>query len=136
MLIAGVVDRSPAQEAGLRRGDVILQMDGQPIDDPDGFGYRLATRQLNSTSSLSVMRGRNRLVVPVRMVVAPETRPRDPVRITGRGPLAGATVVNLSPAVAEELGLEASAEGAAVLDVEADSPAASSASRRATSSSP
>ncbi len=123
VLIAGVVDRSPAQEAGLRRGDVILQMDGQAIDDPDGFGYRLATRQLNSTSSLSVMRGRNRLVVPVRMVVAPETRPRDPVRITGRGPLAGATVVNLSPAVAEELGLEASAEGAAVLDVEVDSPA-------------
>jgi Do/DeqQ family serine protease len=123
VMVAGVVTGSPAQEAGIRRGDVILQMDGQSVDDTDSFGYRLATRPLNSTSSLAIMRGRNRLVVPVRMTVAPETRPRDIVKVQGRSPLSGLSVGNLSPALAEELSLEPSAEGVVVTDVEADSAA-------------
>ncbi len=124
VVVAAVFDKSPAAEAGLRRGDVILQLDGQQIDDPDSFGYRLATRQLGSTAQVSVMRGRSRLVLPVKMAVAPETRPRDPVTITGRVPLSGLTVVNISPAVAEELSIDVTAEGVAISDVQADSAAA------------
>ncbi len=124
VVVATVHEKSPAGDAGLRRGDVILQMDGQQIDDPDSFGYRLATRELGSTASLSVMRGRNRLTLPVKMAVAPETRPRDPVKVAGRTPLSGLTMVNLSPAVAEELSIDPSAEGVAVSDIDPDSPAA------------
>jgi Do/DeqQ family serine protease len=124
VVVATVHDKSPAEEAGLKRGDVILQMDGQQIDDADSFGYRLATRQLGSTASLAVMRGRNRLTLPVKMIVAPETRPRDPVKVAGRTPLSGLTMVNLSPAVAEELTIEPSSEGVAVFEIEPDSPAA------------
>ncbi len=123
VMVAAIFDKSPADEAGLKRGDVILQMDGQQVEDPDSFGYRLATRTLGVTSSLSIMRGRTRLVLPVKMTVAPETRPREPVKVGGRGPFAGLTVVNLSPAVAEELTIEVGSEGVAVMDVEADSPA-------------
>ncbi len=123
VVVAAVFDKGPAEEAGLKRGDVILQMDGQAIDDPDGFGYRLATRALGSTANLAVMRGRSRLNLAVKMVVAPETRPRDPVKVGGRGPFTGLTVVNLSPAVAEELTIEVGSEGVAVMEVEADSPA-------------
>jgi Do/DeqQ family serine protease len=123
VMVAAVFDKSPAEEAGVRRGDVILQMDGQAVEDPDSFGYRLATRPLGSTAQLGVMRGRNRLTIPVRMIVAPETRPRDPVRIGGRGPLTGLTLVNLSPAVAEELTIDVGSEGVAVAEVEPDSPA-------------
>jgi Do/DeqQ family serine protease len=123
VLVAGVVDGSPAADAGLRRGDVILQMDGQSIDDPDTFGYRLATRQLGATASLAVMRGRNRLVLPVRMTTAPETRPRAPVTISQRGPLGGLTVVNISPAVAEELSLDLFVDGVVVSEVADGSPA-------------
>ena len=123
VMVAAVFDKSPADDAGLKRGDVILQMDGQQVEDPDSFGYRLATRTLGGTSSLSIMRGRNKLVLPVKMIVAPETRSRDAVKIGGRGPFTGLTVVNLSPAVAEELTIEVGSEGVAVLDVEQDSPA-------------
>ncbi|MGL4439610.1 MAG: DegQ family serine endoprotease [Bosea sp. (in: a-proteobacteria)] len=124
VVVATVHEKSPADEAGLRRGDVILQMDGQQIDDADSFGYRLATRQLGSTASLAVMRGRNRLTLPVKMTVAPETRPRDPVKVAGRTPLSGLTMVNLSPAVAEELTIDPSSEGVAVFEIDPDSPAA------------
>ena len=54
----------------------------------------------------------------------PETRPRDPVTLRGRWPLAGLTVANLSPALADELSLEVSAEGVAVTNVAERSPAA------------
>jgi Do/DeqQ family serine protease len=122
VMVAAVFDKSPAEEAGLKRGDVILQLDGQVVEDPDSFGYRLATRPLGGTASVHVMRGRNRLTLPVKMMIAPETRPRDPVKITGRGPFSGLTLVNLSPAVAEELTIEVGSEGVAVMEVDPDSP--------------
>jgi S1-C subfamily serine protease len=56
--------------------------------------------------------------VPVKLGPAPETRPRDPVVIRQRSPLTGLTVVNMSPAVAEELGVESASEGVVVLQVE------------------
>jgi Do/DeqQ family serine protease len=124
VMVANVFDGSPAEQAGLRRGDVILQLDGQVIDDPDAFGFRLATRPLGSTANVVVMRGRNRMTLPVRMAAAPETRPRDAQKISGRGPMAGLTVVNVSPAVSEELNIELGSEGVAVADIEQDSPAA------------
>ena len=53
----------------------------------------------------------------------PETRPREPVRVKARSPLAGATVVNMSPAVADELQLDISSEGVAVTEIEPNSSA-------------
>ncbi len=123
VLVTGVVPKGPAAEADLRRGDVIIAVDGLNVDDPDAFGYRFATRTLGGTASLAVMRGGKRIVVPVKLVPPPETRPRDPVKLTGRTPFAGATALNLSPAVADELSLEASAEGVVLAEIEDGSPA-------------
>jgi S1-C subfamily serine protease len=123
-MVAMVFSGSPAEAAGLRRGDVILEMDGQPVEDPDSFGYRLATRQLGANVPVGVMRGRNKLTLPVRMSIAPETRPREPVKLTGRGPFSGLTLVNLSPAVSEELSVDVTADGVVISEVDPDSPAA------------
>lgn len=124
VMVAMVFSGSPAEAAGLRRGDVILEMDGQPVEDPDSFGYRLATRQLGANVPVGVMRGRNKLTLPVRMSIAPETRPREPVKLTGRGPFSGLTLVNLSPAVSEELSVDVTADGVVISEVDPDSPAA------------
>ncbi|MBM3560629.1 MAG: PDZ domain-containing protein, partial [Alphaproteobacteria bacterium] len=42
----------------------------------------------------------------------------------GRQPFAGATVVNLSPAVADEIGLDPTRRGVVIVNVDDDSPAA------------
>jgi Do/DeqQ family serine protease len=123
-VVASVVEKGPASEAGLRRSDVILAVDGVAVDDPEAFGYRFATRPLGGTASLSVLRAGKRIVLPVKLGPAPETRPRDAVVLAGRSPLTGITALNLSPAVAEELSIDTVNEGVVVGAVEEGSPAA------------
>jgi Do/DeqQ family serine protease len=125
-LVADLVEGSPAADAGMKRGDIITAIDGQPIDDPEGLGYRFGTKPLGGTASFTVMRGGKKVVAPVRLAAAPEKPPRDPVKIKGSSPFNGATVVNLSPAVAEEFSIEMATlpAGAVVTDVEDGSTAA------------
>jgi len=121
-LVASIVDGGPAAEAGIKRGDVILSVEGRTIDDPDAFGFRFATRDLGATISLGVRRGSANLTVPVKLRTAPETPPRDLAKIDGENPLAGATVENLSPAVSEELAVETSS-GVVIAEVDGSSNA-------------
>jgi len=122
-LVASLVEKGPAAEAGLRRSDVILSVDGVAVDDPDAFGYRFATRPLGGTTTLGILRGGRRLALPVKLAPAPETRPRDPVTLTGRTPLSGLTIANMSPALAEEISADATADGVVVTTVEEASTA-------------
>ncbi len=123
-LVADVMDKSPAAEAGIKRGDVITAVDGLTVDDPESFGYRLATRPIGGTSSLTILRdGKNR-TVQVKLVTAPEIPPREALKVTGRSPYTGATVMNMSPAVAEEFSVEGIREGVVVTEVPEDSIAA------------
>ncbi|HYF54602.1 MAG TPA: DegQ family serine endoprotease [Salinarimonas sp.] len=124
VLVAAVSEKSPAEEAGIRRGDVILDVDGRAVDDPESFGYRFALKGVEGRTAMTVMRGGKRNVVQVRLSQAPETRPREPVRIRSRSPLSGATAVNMSPAVAEELSIETGTEGVVLQEVERGSAAA------------
>ncbi|WP_420103563.1 DegQ family serine endoprotease [Bosea sp. (in: a-proteobacteria)] len=123
-VVASVVEKGPADQAGLRRSDVILAVDGVSADDPEAFGYRFATRPIGGTTMLTVLRGGKRISVPVKLVAAPETRPREAVKLTSRSPLAGLTVANLSPALAEELSVETGNEGVIVAEIEEGSTAA------------
>jgi S1-C subfamily serine protease len=127
-LVASVARGSPAADAGLKRGDLVTDVDGQPIDDAGGVDFRLGVKPLGGTASLGILRAGKSFVVPVKLAAAPETPPRDAIRIKSRSPFQGAEVMNLSPAVMEELSLRsdsgAAPEGVVVADVAADSLAA------------
>ncbi len=127
-LVVGVAAGSPAAEAGLKRGDVIIAIDGQAVDDAEGVGFRLGVKPLGGVASLAVLRAGKNLIAPLKLTAAPETPPRDAIRIKGRSPFQGAEVMNLSPAVVEELSLqtdsESVSEGVIVTDVAQDSLAA------------
>lgn len=125
VLITSVYDRSPAAEAGLKRGDAILAVDGQPVDNPDAFGYRFTLKGTQGQVPLTVLRGGKQTGIQVRLAPPPEVPPRDPVRIRSRSPLAGATLVNISPAVAEELQIDMSDDGVAIAELDEQSVAAS-----------
>jgi Do/DeqQ family serine protease len=117
-VVASIVEKGPAAEGGLRRSDVILAVDGVGVDDPESFGYRFATRPIGGTAELTVLRGGKRIALPIALTPAPELRPREPVKLSGRSPVSGATVMNLSPALAEELGIDGGTEGVVVAELE------------------
>lgn len=113
-IVTAVVEGGPAQEAGLRVGDLIVSVDGKEIDDPDGFGYRFTTRPLGGSVKLGLLRGGKTESVSVALVEAPEVPARDARTLSGVSPLGGATIVNLSPAANDELGLPGDRRGVAV----------------------
>jgi Do/DeqQ family serine protease len=115
-LVASVTPKSPAARAGLKTGDLIVAVDGQPVDDTNAFDYRFATKPVGGQAQLGVVRGGREMRVAIVLEAAPES-PRDEVVIRSRSPFLGAKVANLSPALAEELRLDSSAEGVAVLAV-------------------
>jgi len=122
-LVASVVNGSPAARANLRSGDLILSIDGVTVDDVDSFNFRFGTKPLGGRSQLGVVRGGREIRAAIVLEAAPEVPARDPVVLRSRSPLLGATVVNLSPAVAEELRVEGYQEGVVIEEVEEGSPA-------------
>jgi Do/DeqQ family serine protease len=123
-VVTNVVAESPAARAGLKTGDVIVAVDGQSVDDPNAFDYRFATRPLGAKAQLGVMRSGKETKVAIALETAPES-PRDELTIRGRSPFVGAKVANLSPALADELRLDLSVEGVAIVEVADGSPAQS-----------
>jgi S1-C subfamily serine protease len=115
-LVATVTEKSPAARAGLKTGDLIVAIDGQTVDDQNAFDYRFATKALGGTAQIGVVRGGKEMKLSVALETAPET-PRDEVVIRVRSPFMGMKVANISPALAEELRLDAAAEGVVVLEV-------------------
>jgi S1-C subfamily serine protease len=115
-VITSITAGSPAARAGLKPGDVIVAVDGQPVDDPNAFDYRFTTRALGGYVQLGVVRGGKEGKIAVALETAPEA-PRDEITIRARSPFLGAKVANLSPSLADELRIDASTEGVVVLDV-------------------
>ena len=115
-LVASVTPASPAARAGLKTSDLITAVDGQAVDDPNAFDYRFATKAIGGTARLGVLRAGKETAVSVALEAAPDT-PRDEIVIGQRSPFQGAKVGNLSPALADDLRLDPSAQGVVILDV-------------------
>ncbi|MGA7230715.1 MAG: PDZ domain-containing protein, partial [Xanthobacteraceae bacterium] len=115
-LVASVIPAGPAAKAGLKAGDLIVSIDGASVDDPNAFGYRFATKPLGGTAQLGILRQGRSMTLPIALQGLPDT-PRQEVQIKTRSPFMGATVANLSPALADELRLDAQAEGVVITEV-------------------
>jgi len=118
-LVTNVTPESPADRAGLERGDVILTFDGTDIDEAHQLPVLIAETKVGKTVTLTVLRrGENR---NLRATV------EEPPRRRAERPLAetaqrwGLTVADITPAVARQLGL-ASTRGVVVTDVDPNSP--------------
>src|SRR5437870_6849520 len=72
-LVASVTPTSPAARAGLKTSDLITAIDGQPVEDPNAFDYRFATKALGGTAKLGLLRGGKETTVAVALEAAPDT---------------------------------------------------------------
>ncbi len=116
-MIVDLYPQSPLQTAGLRRGDVIVAIDGKTLENARELGYLVATAHVGETRVVEYRRGLLSRQTTVRLIAAPETVNRQQTLISGATPLAGLVVANLSPAVAEEVSLPADSVGVVALDV-------------------
>ena len=121
LVVKDVFAGGPGAHAGLKRNDVIIALKDQPIDDEASLRFRLATLQVDATVPVRVIRGGKEMVFNMKLAPPPEDPPRDPAVLEGRQPLSGAGVPNLSPAVADELGLVEWRPGVIVTEVKAGS---------------
>jgi len=124
VLINDIYPGGPADRAGLETGDVVVAINGRPVEDPGALRFRLATLPIGGEAQITVQRGGRDLALQVPLRAAPEDPPRDETMIGGRNPLTGATVANLSPALAEELAIDNAWRGVIILGMERRSIAA------------
>jgi S1-C subfamily serine protease len=106
VVVSDIWPAGPAARAGLRSGDVIQAIDGAPVEDEGTLTYRIATRRPGETVTLTVRRAGQTLSPRVTVEPPSAVPPRDERVLTGQNPLAGATVINISPASAQEIGVD------------------------------
>jgi Do/DeqQ family serine protease len=123
-LVTSVTQGSAAARAGLRVSDLIVSIDAQAVEDPNAFDYRFATKSLGGSAKVGIVRAGRDQTVSVALETAPEV-PREELVLNTRSPFLGAKVWNLSPALADDLRLDPSAEGVVIADVTPGSPAQS-----------
>jgi Do/DeqQ family serine protease len=122
-LVAKVHAKGPAAKAGLKAGDVVVSVDGKPVQDPQAFQYRFLTKGIGGATELGVLRKGQQLKTSIALIAPVEDPPRDARELQGRHPLTGCTVANISPAVAAEVGIDDDMrEGVVVLDVKDKTP--------------
>jgi serine protease Do len=117
VLIAGLNDASPARKAGLKVGDVVVALNGRPVNDPAELKFRLATVPIGQTADLTILRQGREQVIAMEAMTPPDDPPRDETLLEGGHILSGVSVSNINPLVGVELGLETEREGVVVTKV-------------------
>jgi serine protease Do len=122
-LVADVEKGSPAQEAGVRRGDIIVKFNADVVNDDQELPEMVAQTAIGRTVPIEVIRDGKHLTLQVRIgelhqheVASAETTEHAPAKW-------GLAVETLTPQIAQELGLQKE-HGALIRNVLPDSPAA------------
>jgi len=67
-LISKMQQNTPAYDAGLRLGDVIVAFNGQPVDDAGQFSRMVGDARIGSTATLHILRDGRPLDVKIAIV--------------------------------------------------------------------
>ena len=116
VVIADLHPASPFAAAGLRVGDVVLTVDGQPVNTPPEMIFRMSVRGIGESVAVSYVRRGRTEEAEVSLIAPPDLPPRE-VTVLDEGALfEGLTLARINPAVRDELALSSEAEGVIVLE--------------------
>ena len=117
-LISDVTSDSPAEKAGLKADDVVVSVDGRPIEDNGDLSRYISSKAPGATVSLRVLRSGAEQTIAVTLGTFPEETADNDSASSRHGQL-GMTLRNLTPNMADQLELGRSAKGVVVTAVEA-----------------
>lgn len=117
VLVNSVVPKSPAARAGVRRGDVILKLNGAPAESPEALSSAVRRLKAGSSARLEIARDGKSLELEAKLGERPEESAAGPAPWERREDSAERGSFSWEGA---ELG--PAEEGVAVLEVEEDSP--------------
>lgn len=124
-LIVDVVEGSPADKAGLQRGDVIVEFDGKKIDNLSQLKNLVAMTKPGQTVTLEIIRDGK----PMRLeVTIGELPSEDDKKLASKttsfdNSLKGVIVQELTDEILQRLGIGRKLKGVIVTDIEENSPA-------------
>ncbi|MFQ5597292.1 MAG: DegQ family serine endoprotease [Nitrospiria bacterium] len=134
-LVSEVMQGSPAEKAGIRRGDIILGFDEKPIEDTNQLRNIVAETQVGVDVTVRLFRNQEAISLKVRI----EEQPKDMFAQRGRPQedlenrstlLSGIEVTTLTDELGREFDLEKDLRGVIVLSVSPGSPAGESGLKR------
>lgn len=137
LIVSQIQPGSAAERAGMKRGDVILALNGNAVSDPNSFRNDVAGTPPGNTVTLRVLREGNEQELRATLEeFKVEERPVSPVRNNSsesRGDQTGKlglAVQPLTPAIAQQLGISAETQGLVVVEIDPAGPAADSGIQR------
>jgi serine protease Do len=126
-LVAHVAAGSPADRAGIKVGDVIIEYAGKPVKDSTDLPILVARTDVGANVSLRVLREKKE--IPINVTVGELKDEEVIASVPEKQGDFGLTVQNLTPEVAQSLGVER-AQGVVITSVERGSPAEDAGLRR------
>ena len=127
VLVGDVSPNSPAEAAGLRRGDIILEVNGKPMTGSNQLRMTISMMQPGSAAKLKVVHDGSQREVTIKLHELP-TEQAEMNNEAGDQPQAsaGIEVANLTPEIAQQLHLAPTTTGVVVKHVDPSSPLADS----------
>lgn len=125
-LVSSIDPSSPGGKAGLQRGDVILELNGQPVTGSNDLRLKVATMTPGTTVHLKVNRNGETRDVTLQLGEAPTGKAGSNSQegAAQDSPMRGVQVDELSNDIRQQLGIKENVKGVVVTNVSDDSPAA------------
>ncbi len=123
-LVSQVTPGSPAEKAGLKSGDIILDLNGTPVSGSRDLSLKISTMSPGTVVRLKVLHDGKDRDVSVTLVELPAKAPAAPANPGGGTSLQlGISIQTLTPALAQQSGLPAQTNGVLITAVSPGSPA-------------
>ena len=120
-VVTDVTNPSPAAEAGIKAGDVIVEFNGKPVPRSADFPSIIADTAPGQRITLKIVRDNKEQTIAVKIGELPDdSDPNEPIE--ARDPELGLRVQRITPETVRRLGLS-SAKGVLVVEVQAGGPA-------------
>jgi serine protease Do len=121
-LVSDVFKGDPADKAGIKAGDVIIEINGKRVKDTHELIRIVAGIEVGTQATLKVLRDGKHKIFTVMVTERPESRGMAAERPGESGEYFGMTVQEITPEIAEHLGL-ADVTGVVITQVADGSPA-------------